>query len=458
MAPEASYASSRERAGERAAGSAAPPRRGYAHTDDYAASYADDIEEQGRSRRGGVRLRVGGGSLLPKSVWGRIAAGSGLVVLAGLGVTGYRAVRSFLLHDPHFKVVGAASIQIAGNSRLTRPQLLSVFGEDVERNIFYMPLAERRAELERLPWVAHATVMRLLPDRVRVAIVERTPVAFVRQGREIGLVDANGVLLDLGRPLDTASGDGDVAAPKAADYSFPVVTGISAGEPLSTRAARMKLYLDFVAALDASGEKISRRLSEVDVSNPEDVQAILSDGAGGEAAGGGGILVHFGDERYLERYRQYAQHLAEWRAQYPKLASVDMRYERQVVLEMEKGAEAGSGEAADNAAAPAAPTAPARSSAGVGAKRGVGPVAPAAPAKAAIAANKPAVVAKAKPPLAAKPTATASPSTVARAGEAPPAPHLTTAFSVPSPLATGRPKAVATQGAAPAQSLQGAPR
>jgi cell division protein FtsQ len=47
--------------------------------------------------------------------------------------------------------------------------------------------------------------------------------------------------------------------------------------------------------------------------------------------------VHFGDEEYLERYRQYQAHLAEWRAQYPKLASVDMRYERQVVLEMQPG-------------------------------------------------------------------------------------------------------------------------
>ncbi len=76
----------------------------------------------------------------------------------------------------------SAAIQIAGNSHMSRAQLLSVFGEDVERNVFRIPLAQRRAELESLPWVAHATVMRLLPNRVRVAIVERTPVAFVREG------------------------------------------------------------------------------------------------------------------------------------------------------------------------------------------------------------------------------------------------------------------------------------
>jgi hypothetical protein len=102
-----------------------------------------------------------------------------------------------------------------------------------------IPLAQRRAELESLPWVEHATVMRLLPNRVRVAIVERTPVAFVRQGSQIGLVDANGVLFDLpGRSYcqraKTARGtpwkSGTAAAARnAPHYSFPVLTGISAG-------------------------------------------------------------------------------------------------------------------------------------------------------------------------------------------------------------------------------------
>lgn len=241
-------------------------------------------------------------------------------------------VRSYVLHDEHFLVPNSASIQIAGNSHLTRPQLLSVFGEDVDRNIFNIPLAERRAELESLPWVAHATVMRLLPNRVRVAIVERTPVAFVRQGTQIGLVDTNGVLFDLPGPeTEDANGSLRANARNATQYSFPVLTGISANDPLSTRAARMRIYMGFMAALDATGEGVSHRLSEVDLSNPEDVKAIIPD------ASGAGVLVHFGEEKFLERYHQYQQHLAEWRTQYPQLTSVDMRYEQQVILEMKPG-------------------------------------------------------------------------------------------------------------------------
>ncbi len=240
-------------------------------------------------------------------------------------------VRTFLLHDEHFIVPTSASIQIAGNSHLTRAQLLSVFGEDVDRNIFTIPLAQRRAEIESLPWVAHATVMRLLPNRIRVAIVERTPVAFVRQGGQIGLVDANGVLFDLpSAEMQQASGDGPDSS--AGAYSFPVLSGILASDPLSTRAARMKIYMEFVAALDATGEGVSHRLSEVNISDPEDVQAIIPDSSSSNAE----VLVHFGEEKYLERYHQYQAHLAEWRAQYPKLASADMRYEHQVVLDVSK--------------------------------------------------------------------------------------------------------------------------
>ncbi|HUD21480.1 MAG TPA: FtsQ-type POTRA domain-containing protein [Acidobacteriaceae bacterium] len=338
-----------------------PLRRNASYANGYSGDMAPESEFEQQSTRPRVHLSFHGG-LLPKSLWGRIAMSSGLLLLAGAGVAAVLAVRNFLLHDGHFTVSGSQSIQIAGNSRLTTAQLLSVFGEDVERNIFNIPMAQRRAELERLPWVEHATVMRLLPNRVRVAIVERTPVAFVRQGAEIGLVDANGVLLNLPGPDLSGAGSDDSrgqptgsVARNAPHYSFPVLTGLSAQDPLSVRSARMKIYLGFVAALDAGGENISHRLSEVDVSNPEDVKAILPDPAS-DASGATDILVHFGDGKYLQRYRQYEQHLAEWRAQYPKLASVDLRYERQVVLEMQPGAAAA---ASDSAAAGAATTTPA---------------------------------------------------------------------------------------------------
>ena len=301
-------------------------------SDDFADDF-DDNDAPVRRRQTGTRIRFRG---LPATKAGRIAAGVAVLVLLGFCVGAVLLARDLLMHDDRFVIQSSSSIEIEGNSHLTRAQLLSIFGGDVERNIFTVSLADRRAELERLPWVEHATVMRLLPNRMRVSITERTPVAFVRQRNHIGLVDANGVLLDM--PTD---------APANTHYSFPVVTGIGMDEPLSTRAARMKIFARFTSELDAEGEKISQNLSEVDLSNPEDVKALIPDHASE-------VLVHFGEENFLDRYKKYEAHLSEWRAQYPKLSAVDMRYERQVVLETGSVTPAAASPAAANFTEPSA--------------------------------------------------------------------------------------------------------
>ena len=264
-------------------------------------------------KRTGLRLTFHGG--LPESVWGKVATGSALLVMAGLVFAGVALAKRLMLRDQRFVITTPTSVAINGNRHLTRPQVLAALGSVVGHNIFSVSLVRERAALEQMPWVQHATVMRLLPDHLSATIIERTPVAFARNGGHVDVVDASGVLLDMG------AGE---------RYSFPVVTGISPKDPESVRAARMRIFGEFTAALDATGDHISAKLSEIDLSNPEDVKALLPEN-------GTDVLVHFGNSDYLERYRRFEKLLPEWRAQYPRLAGVDMRYERQVVLEMQPG-------------------------------------------------------------------------------------------------------------------------
>src|SRR5205814_7730148 len=42
----------------------------------------------------------------------------------------------------------------------------------------------------------------------------------------------------------------------------------------------------------------------------------------------GSVLIHLGNEQFLERYKVYMAHVQEWRQQFHKLKSVDLRYER----------------------------------------------------------------------------------------------------------------------------------
>ncbi len=301
----------------------------------------DDLSEESENKeflRSPRRVSVRRG-LLPQSPFGRIVAVCGLLLVLGALAGGVWGIRYFLLHDPRFLIQSSDAIQIEGNTNVTRPELLNIFGSDIGRNIFYVPLAERRAELEHLPWVEHATVMRLLPNQLHISVVERTPVAFARQGSQIGLVDANGVLLSM-----------PPAAIGNPHYSFPVLVGISSSDPFSSRAARMKIYHNFVSSLDASGQNISSHLSEINLSDPEDVVALVPEQ-------GADILVHFGDQKYLARYQSFTAHLAQWRQQYPRLAAVDMRYDGQAVLQMQEGVPATQGNTAGANPKAANPTA-----------------------------------------------------------------------------------------------------
>lgn len=296
---------------------AEPPRPRREMAEDFAA------HEEGAFRRSGgrnTRIRRGLIGRVPQTRWGKLAIGVGVLLLAGGAVAGVYLGIQYLSRDPRFTVASSQSIELEGNTHVSRAQMLNVFGEDVERNIFHISLGQRRNEMEQIPWVEHATVMRLLPNRIRVHVTERTPVAFVRQGSSIGLVDASGVVLDI--PPDV---------PGNPSYSFPVITGINSNDPLSTRAARMSVYLRFMHDLDSGGTKISSNISEADISDPEDVRALVPDH-------NSEVLVHFGDSNFLDRYQRMKEHIDEWRSQYPHLASVDMRYNGQAVLQMPQGA------------------------------------------------------------------------------------------------------------------------
>ena len=252
----------------------------------------------------------------PASTFGRLLLTTGVVAAVSVFAVSAYALRNFLEHDARFRIGGTSNIQATGLSQVSRSELLPVFGEDIGRNIFFVPLAERRKQLEQIPWIEHATVMRIMPDQIRISVVERKPVAFLRQGSQVGLVDANGVLLTEPPAMMAQH-----------HYSFPVVTGIDKRDAIASRRARMEVYQHLVSELDSNGQHLSDQVSEIDLSDPEDARVLMP-------AQGTDVLAHFGSDHFLERFQRYKAHIAEWRQQYPKLTEVDLRYDQQVVLQM----------------------------------------------------------------------------------------------------------------------------
>jgi cell division protein FtsQ len=308
----------------------------------------------------------------PRSTFGRVLLGIAALLVAGSAAAGGIVVQRFLVRDPHFRIPGVSSIQSSGLSEVNRTEILPVFGEDIGRNIFFVPLSQRRKQLESIPWVQQATVMRFLPNRLSVSIVERTPVAFVRQGSQVELADADGVILSM-PPVMMAQHH----------YSFPVITGIDAKDSLASRRARMAVYQRFIAELDQNNQHLTEQVSEIDLSDPEDLRATMPEQ-------GADILAHFGEDQFLHRLQVYKSHIAEWRQRYPKLIGVDLRYNGEVPLQMSNTSNGGDSASAvstpsakDSAKTPAQPDQPATAKTATPA-----PTAKAAPGKTKEAARK----------------------------------------------------------------------
>ena len=270
-----------------------------------------EAEQESPFLRGQKRVSVRRGSLPPKTANRLMWVVLSLVVLAILGAAGASVYR-YGKHSWRFRIESSDHIEVSGAEHVAHAQIMEVMGGDIGRNIFFVPLAQRKQQLEQIPWVESASVMRFVPNRLRIEIHERTPVAFARIGSHISLIDAGGTLMEL--------------APSGKHkYSFSVIAGMNAGEPLSTRAVRMKNYNELVRELDSGGAHYSQELSEVDLTDTEDVKVLAAD-ANGE------VLVHLGSGNYLQRYKTYVTHVQQWRQQFDKLESVDLRYDGQIIV------------------------------------------------------------------------------------------------------------------------------
>ncbi len=272
-----------------------------------------DLDEESESPflRGQKRVPVRRG-VVPRKAVGRIKWLMLLLLLVGVlgfvGITLYR----YATQSWRFRVDSSDNLEILGTQNVSRAQVLDALGADIERNIFFVSLAEQKKQLESIPWVESATVMRLLPNRLRIELKERVPVAFVEVNGRISLIDAHGVIMDM--PPGAQS-----------TFSFPVIVDMADSEPLSTRASRMKIYTDLVRQLNSTGAEYSHNLSEVDVSNPDDVKVLVDDPKGA-------VLLHLGSGNFLQRFQLYIAHVQEWRTQFTRLDSVDLRYDGQVIV------------------------------------------------------------------------------------------------------------------------------
>lgn len=259
-------------------------------------------------RRG--RLPWGFGRLLR---WTFLAG----VVLMPLGVGGY-LLSVYALNSPRFQLQSPSDVTVSGNKFVSREEILNVLGLPSRGvapgiNIFRMSLNKIERQVDSIPWVRSTTVVRSFPHHLAVFVTERTPVAFINMDGQIKMVDRDGVLLD---------------TPEKSHFDFPILRGLDSRRGSVGRKPQVSLYREFMRE---TSDKISRSgwiVSEVNLGDPGDLQALLVQGKQT-------LLIHFGHEHFAARFENFLTVLPQLRQANAQINSVDLRYNNQVVVNPE---------------------------------------------------------------------------------------------------------------------------
>lgn len=197
----------------------------------------------------------------------------GVVVFAG-----YRAAASASFFQ-------LRTVEVQGTSRLQPADIQALVRQSVEKTgVWQADLNGINERIEALPWVRTAVVSRVLPDRIRVRITERTPRAVTRTSAgRFRWVDEEAALLGEMQPTD----------------QIPAffLRGLSDEDSESARnenRERVAKFLELQQSWDNVG--LSERVSEVNLMDIRDVRAQL---AGDNAQ----IEVRLGSRDQAERLK-----------------------------------------------------------------------------------------------------------------------------------------------------------
>jgi cell division protein FtsQ len=202
-------------------------------------------------------------------------------------------------------------ITVQGNQRMSRGEVLTLLEGLSGASIVMTDLEGWRQKLLMSPWVADASIRRMLPGTLTVVIEERRPVGIGRVKDRLFLVDPSGAVID-------------EFGPNYADLDLPVVDGLAAtnGGAESIDKARAALAGRLMRDLAARPE-LAAQVSQIDVTDVRNAVVILK----GDTA-----LLRVGEESFAERLQAYLDLMPALRERMPDIDYVDLRFGARVYV------------------------------------------------------------------------------------------------------------------------------
>jgi cell division protein FtsQ len=230
-----------------------------------------------------------------------------------------RAVSRLTSNDPNFVLDRDAGVaanspyfQIFGLEHASRARVLRIFEDDFGRNIFRIPIDERRRKLLAVDWIERASVSRIWPNRLAVRVWERKPVAFVNltppgmrnHTSQLVLIDEYGVILN---------------RPERLHFSAPILSGLYESQTEEQRRDRLRHYLRLMDELGP----LASQVSEVDLSEPGNLQVSVN-------LEGRAVNLAMGDRNFRRRLQDFLDHYPEIRRKAGGASSFDLQLDDRI--------------------------------------------------------------------------------------------------------------------------------
>lgn len=259
------------------------------------------------------RARVKPGRRKTKRSWfsWRIARAFGVTLVVVYGL--YTAFALVL----NASALQVSKVTVRGTVRLSAGEVQQLVHGLYGTNIITADLAKYRQRILDSPWVAGASLRRVLPSTIEVTVVERRPFGISRLGNQLFLIDRDGTAID-------------EYGPQYSSFDLPIIDGLVQaprnGRPSIDRA-RAQLAARVIDDV-APNAKLASRLSQIDVGDVHNAMVLLDDDP---------AWLYLGEDQFRERLQSYVEVASALRNQVAEIDHVDLRYGERVYVKQRDG-------------------------------------------------------------------------------------------------------------------------
>ena len=208
-------------------------------------------------------------------------------------------------------------IQFYGCRELDSKRLEEIIRNDFPASILRIDLPKLKQRLEQETWARQVEIRRVLPSDLILYVEERIPSVILEMNGELMVADRDGILLDR---YDPRFGKLDV----------PVLRGVMGEDMEGYRlyqegnTARIRQALAMLSEIESGAPHYARKISEIDMSDKENLKILLVDDT---------AEVYLGGKDFLKRFLTLMDNMGtyqEFKDQNNDIASIDLRFDGQI--------------------------------------------------------------------------------------------------------------------------------